>query len=103
MHEPGRKILSYGYTLAAKRHTNRPGAHRTIFMYLLTFEERKEIAYAFGWQDVDGIRDNLVGRRPLYNSAGKMYAWMDEQRVPNYDYDVLRFVRASLARPTKTE
>lgn len=59
----------------------------------LTPKERKEIATSFGWQDIDGVRDNLIGMRPMYDDKGWHDSWMDEQHVPNYDYDTLRFVR----------
>lgn len=71
-----------------------PPLHKHEFDRKLTPTEREEIAAAFGWQDVDGVRDNLIGRRPMYDAAGRAYAWMDDQHVPAYDYDTLRFVRA---------
>jgi hypothetical protein len=69
--------------------------HKHEYDRKLTPEERKEIAAAYGWIDVDGVRDNLVGCRPMYDSTGTHYAWMDEECVPLYDYDTLRFVRLS--------
>lgn len=69
--------------------------HKHEYDRKLTPAERKEIAAAFGWTDVDGVRDNLIGCRPMYDSTGEQYAWMDEQSVPKYDYDTLRFVRAN--------
>ena len=59
----------------------------------LTPSERKAIARAFGWDDVDGVGENLIGMLPLYDSSGTRYAWLDEQHVPYYNYDILRFVK----------
>ena len=71
--------------------------HKHEYDRKLTPKERKEIASAFGWADVDGVRDNLIGMRPMYDSAGKHYSWMDEQHVPDFSYDTLRFVRQANA------
>ncbi len=74
--------------------------HKHEYDRKLTPTERKEIAAAFGWTDIDGIRGNLIGMRPMYDSVGCHDAWMDEQHVPHYDYDTLRFVRrAKLLNP----
>ena len=59
----------------------------------LTPSERKEIASAFGWKDVDGVGGNLVGCRPMYDSDGNQYAWLDDERLPLYSYEILRYVR----------
>jgi hypothetical protein len=75
--------------------------HKHEFNRKLTPKERKEIAAAFGWVDVGGIGGNLIGVRPMYDSTGIHYAWMDEQHVPNYDYDILRFVRQFVNLKTK--
>lgn len=71
-----------------------PPLHKHEYDRKLTPTERKEIAAAFGWEDVDGVRGNLLGMRPLYDGRGKAYAWLDEEHVPDYSYEILRFVRA---------
>ena len=63
----------------------------------LTPDERTEIAVAFGWRDVSGVGDNLLGTRPLYNSDGEHYAWLVECGVPAYNYDTLRYIRTKNA------
>ena len=69
--------------------------HKHEYDRKLTPSERKEIAAAFGWKDVSGVRDNLLGDRPMYDHDGNAYAWMTDKHVPKYDHDTLRFVRLS--------
>lgn len=64
----------------------------------LTPTERIEIAEAFGWRDVSGVGDHLLGTRPLYSRDGGHYAWLVECGVPAYNYDTLRYIRLKNAK-----
>lgn len=61
--------------------------------FKLSRKERIEVALALGWTEADGVGDNLTGCRPMRDSKGEIYAYMDEVAVPQYDVDILFMVR----------
>lgn len=64
----------------------------------LTRSERKMIAEAFGWKEVDLCGGSVIGDRPMYDEQGNHYAWLVEEHVPNYDYDTLHFVQQQMKK-----